>query len=88
MGGIQLGAMLARRETIIDGHGGMDTSYWWSDDLDLILRMRDAGTRVEMIDDVTVWYRQRPGQLTQDRAGTHTDMVRALHESIRRKRQQ
>lgn len=86
MAGVQLGAMLARRE-VLERLGGVDATYDCADDLDLILRMRDSGVRTVTIDDVTAHYRQRAGSITQDRASTHSEMVRAIRQSIVRRAQ-
>lgn len=82
--GLQLGGMLARAEAL-RRHGGMDPTLFHGEDVDWILRMRDAGARVETIDDVTAQYRLRPGSLTRDRPSTESGLVGAIHASLRRR---
>jgi glycosyltransferase involved in cell wall biosynthesis len=84
MGGVQLGAMLIRRD-VLERHGGMDEGIVYGEDLDWILRLRDAGVRLASIDAVTTHYRLRLGSLTRDREATRDGMVRALHASLRRR---
>lgn len=84
MAGVQLGAMLARPAAITD-LGGFDTTPGCAEDLDLLLRMRDSGTAIKAIDDVTVHYRQRAGSITQNREAINSAMVKAIHASMKRR---
>lgn len=82
--GVQLGALLAPRELLLE-HGGFDTELRFSEDLDLILRMRDAGVRIATIPDVTVLYRQHHESATRDRASDREGIVRAIKASLERR---
>lgn len=84
MAGVQLGAMLARPHVITD-LGGFDTTPGCAEDLDMLLRMRDAGIAITMIDDTTVHYRQRAGSITQNREAINTAMVNAIRSSMQRR---
>lgn len=84
--GVQPGALLAPRRLLLD-HAGFDEAMRFSEDLDLILRMRDAGVAVESIDDVTVHYRQHELSATRDREADREGIVRAIHASLQRRRQ-
>lgn len=82
--GLQLGGMLARADAL-RRYGGLDPALFHGEDVDWILRMRDAGARVVTIDDVTAQYRLRPGSLTRDRPSTGAGLVGAIHASLRRR---
>lgn len=82
--GLQLGGMLARADAL-RRHGGMDPALFHGEDVDWILRMRDAGAHVQTIDDVTAQYRLRHGSLTRDRPSTDSGLVGAIHASLRRR---
>lgn len=84
LSGVQLGALLAPRRLLIE-HGGFDEELRFSEDLDLILRMRDAGVRISMIDEVTVEYRQHAASATRDRAADREGIVRAIRSSLLRR---
>lgn len=82
--GLQLGGMLARADAL-RRHGGMDEAIVHGEDVDWILRMRDAGAHVVTIDDVTARHRLRAGSLTRDRPRTDAGLVGAIHASLRRR---
>jgi glycosyltransferase involved in cell wall biosynthesis len=84
IGGLHLGGMLARADAL-RRYGGMDETIVHGEDVDWILRMRDAGARVQTIDDVTAQYRVRQGSLTRDRPSTDSGLIGAIHASLRRR---
>lgn len=84
LSGVQPGALLVRRDVLI-GQGGFDAGLRFSEDLDLILRMRDAGLRIELLDDVVVEYRQHEGSATRDRQADRAGIVRAVKASLARR---
>ncbi len=84
LSGVQLGALLAPRELLLE-HGGFDREMRFSEDLDLILRMRDAGVRIELIPDVTVLYRQHGMSATRNREADRAGIVSAIRSSLVRR---
>lgn len=82
--GVQLGALLAPRELLLE-HGGFNAGLRFSEDLDLILRMREAGVRIAMIPDVTVHYRQHDQSATRDREADRQGIVRVIQASLARR---
>ncbi len=82
--GLQLGGLLARADAL-RRHGGMDESRLYGEDVDWVLRMRDAGARIATVDAVTALHRLHPGSLTRDRPRTNAGLVGAIHASLRRR---
>jgi glycosyltransferase involved in cell wall biosynthesis len=82
--GLQLGSVLIRR-AVIQRHGGFDAGRTFSEDVDWLLRLRDAGCRLEKTDAVTAHYRLRPGSLTRDRDASRAGLLGAVHASLLRR---
>lgn len=80
-----LSAGLIRRETF-DRVGRFDPAYQCADDLDFLLRLIESGQRLELEPEVGIHHRRHPGQASSDRAVTHAESVRALAQSLRRRR--
>jgi glycosyltransferase involved in cell wall biosynthesis len=79
------GAGLFRRRAF-DRAGLLDAEVRNAEDVEWLLRARQAGVRVITIDDVVTRYRLRPGSLTRDRAGSQQALLTTLHRSIARRR--
>ncbi|HLF57107.1 MAG TPA: glycosyltransferase family A protein [Thermoanaerobaculia bacterium] len=62
---LQVGAALYRRR-IFDRVGPFDEALVGCEDFDWYARAREAGARIEQIDDVTLFYRRHAGNLTAD----------------------
>lgn len=85
---VNLGACLFHRR-VFDVIGHFDQSLDYCEDVDLMFRIREAGLNLVIMPNVTLYYRTRPGSLTQD--GTPEDQKRrstlkALRLSIDRRR--
>ncbi len=82
--GIQLGTWLMRR-SLLERHGGMDEGLRHAEDVDWLLRLREAGVRLVLSDAVTTHYRLREGSLTRDHDATRHGLLAVLHASLRRR---
>jgi glycosyltransferase involved in cell wall biosynthesis len=82
--GIQLGTWLMRR-SMLERHGGMDETLRHAEDVDWLLRLREAGVGLVLSDVVTTHYRLRDGSLTRDREATRHGLLAVLHASLQRR---
>ena len=82
--GIQLGTWLMRR-SLFERHGGMDETLRHAEDVDWLLRLREAGVRLVQSEAVTTHYRLRDGSLTRDRDATRHGLLAVLHASLQRR---
>lgn len=82
-----LAAGLLRRD-VVDAVGEFDPACGSADDLDFLLRLIEAGHRIELEDGLGVYHRRHAGQATGDLVATRQDCVRALARSLRRRRLQ
>jgi glycosyltransferase involved in cell wall biosynthesis len=82
--GIQVGTWLMRR-SVFERHGGMDERLRHAEDVDWLLRLREAGVRLVLSDAVTTHYRLRDGSLTRDREATRHGLLAVLHASLQRR---
>jgi hypothetical protein len=57
----------------------------YSEDVDWLLRLREAGVCFASVPDVVFGARLRPGSLTRDRVATDRGLARALAASLRRR---
>ena len=67
--------------------GRFDESMRTSEDVDWFMRAREHGLRMDFCERVTLLYRRHAGNMTVDRASAHSDFVRALKQSLDRRRQ-
>jgi glycosyltransferase involved in cell wall biosynthesis len=65
--------------------GGMDITLQSSEDLDLCLRLIDAGVRMATVEATTVIYRRHFGNLTRDEALSANAKLTVLRSAIRRR---
>lgn len=56
--------MLARRE-VFEAVGPLDETLWFSDSTDWVLRAREAGLAMEMLDEALTFHRMHPANLTR-----------------------
>jgi len=83
-----LGAYLFRRQ-VFDAVGRFEAALVYCEDVDLMFRVREAGLRVAVMREVALYYRIRPGSLTQtadSEVRKERDALLALRRSIRRRR--
>ena len=78
-------ATLLMRRAVWERHGGLDPALVYSEDVDWLLRLREAGVRFAAVPDVVFGQRLRPGSLTRDRAATERGLAGALAASLRRR---
>lgn len=80
---VQLGSLIARRDAI-EGHM-FDESLTHAEDVDWVMRLREAGLKFAMLDEMVVYYRLRHGSLTRDREANRPALANALHASLVRR---
>jgi glycosyltransferase involved in cell wall biosynthesis len=88
MAHVNLGACLFRRE-VFGVVGQFDERLRICEDVDLMLRVREAGLKLVIMREVALYYRIRPGSLTQTPAikdQQKLDALQALRLSIGRRR--
>lgn len=84
---VHLGATIYRRETLLE-LGGFDESYVYSEDVDLMLRLRESNLPMTIMNEITLYYRRHENSMTSvitDRE--KHDFNRALFNSLRRRKQ-
>lgn len=79
------GAFLARR-SLFDRVGGYAEDLRHGEDTDWVLRVREAGVRVALVDDVVLVRRLHQDNLTLDEAGQRRAMFEVLQRRIARRR--
>jgi glycosyltransferase involved in cell wall biosynthesis len=88
-GAVQPGPManasIARR-TAWEATGGMDPATTPAEDVDWLIRVREAGLQVVTVEDVTLRYRIRPDSQARDRAASNHGLLAAIHGSLQRRR--
>jgi len=82
--GIPLMSLVARRATLLE-LGGFDPALRVAEDRDLLVRMREHGIRIEVVDQVVLLRRFHGGNLTFDRPESHP-LLRSLKAKLDRGR--
>lgn len=67
--------------------GPMNETLVQGEDMDFLMRCFEAAPRYEMTQDVAVYYRRHGAQLTGDFAQSRREFMRALHMSVKRRRE-
>ena len=83
---VHLGASLYRRP-VLDRLGRFDPDFHYGEDVDLVLRVRDAGERFVILRRTTLYYRLHPDsmmRIADPRKAQHFNL--ALVKSVRRRR--
>lgn len=81
-----IGACLYRR-SVFDALGGFDEGFRYADDLDLLLRIRDAAIPFAVLDATMLFHRRYPGSLlTQKDPRKAQEFARAVGLSRQRRR--
>lgn len=81
----QLGCALFRR-SVFDRVGRFDETLRYGEDVDFLLRAREAGLRAKFVDAVTIRYRRHDGSLTRVPGHSSLRLVAHLKRSIDRRR--
>lgn len=83
--GVQPQSAMVRRSAL-DLVGGFDPDYQLTEGMEWLSRMRDAGVRIDVLDDVCVDRRIHGSNLSYQRAGLQHNMLRSLRARIERGR--
>jgi glycosyltransferase involved in cell wall biosynthesis len=83
--GIPLSSVMFRREVFLE-LGGYDTSFTTSEDMDLLVRMRERGIDYAVLPDIVLYRRYHESSLTGGRP-PHEPLLRSLHAKLERERQ-
>jgi glycosyltransferase involved in cell wall biosynthesis len=78
-------ASIARREAW-EATGGMDEGLSHAQDVDWLIRVREAGWEVVTVPEVTLRYRLRPDSQSRDRSASNHGLLTAIHGSLQRRR--
>ena len=85
---VNLGAYVFHRR-LFDEIGSLDDTLTFSEDVDLVLRMIDAGVSFSLIDRPMLYYRRHAASMTAGRTQTERrDFSRVLFRSLRRRPRQ
>jgi glycosyltransferase involved in cell wall biosynthesis len=84
---LSVGASLYRR-SVFERFGAFDEAIRMADDLDWLLRAREAGARIQVVKAVTLLYRENPGSLTYQKDPTQLTFFRILKRSLDRRRKE
>lgn len=80
-----VGSLCIRRE-LFDTLGPFHTGIGYADDVDFMMRRREAKVETVYLEDVTLIYRMHEGNTSSDRVVTNSHLMSALRESLRRRR--
>jgi glycosyltransferase involved in cell wall biosynthesis len=84
--GPNVGACLFRH-AVFSTVGPFDSSLIYSEDQDLMLRIREAGLKIAIVNSTTLYYRRRAGSLTKAAdAPADLQWLRVLRRSVARRR--
>jgi glycosyltransferase involved in cell wall biosynthesis len=79
--------MLAPRSTF-DRVGMLDEDRWHSDAVEWLMRVREAGLEIEMIDEVLVRHRRRPGSLSRESDRGSREFLALVRERLAKRQGQ
>lgn len=80
-----IGTALFRRDALAR-LGGFDAGLRYGEDLDLLLRAKEAGVAIEVIEDVTLYYRIHDASATYGKDIHELNLLRILKNSLDRRR--
>ncbi len=84
---VHVGACVYRREVFERIGGAFDEDFLYSEDVDLLLRVREAEVPFTILRSVELYYRRHPGSLmAQANPSKESDFRLATHKSLRRRR--
>jgi glycosyltransferase involved in cell wall biosynthesis len=82
---LSLGAGLIRRE-VFDRVGGFDSSCWYGDDLDWFIRLREAGLKMAVMDEILLLRRIHSSNISRNQQALAKQYLRIIKAHIDRKR--
>jgi len=75
------------RKSVFDQMGLFDETMAHSEDIDWLLRARENGVSMIILNDVTLFYRIHSSNMSQDKSARHFFFIKALKQSLDRRRQ-
>jgi glycosyltransferase involved in cell wall biosynthesis len=81
---VSLSSILIARG-VLDRIGELDESIVHGEDVDWVMRMKEAGLKAQHVNQVAINYRMRPGSLTRDREANRPAIVHRLKDSLERR---
>jgi len=82
--GIPIGSVMLRRE-LFDEVGGFDESFKHGEDMDLVVRLRARGVKLDVLPEVVLYRRYHEGQMTAN-APAVNPLLRSMREKLARER--
>lgn len=82
---LQLGSTLIRK-SVFEKIGGFDTGLMLAEDSDWFYRVMEAGIAVHVMTEIVQLYRQHDNNITKDKPGTNSYMLKAFKKSLDRRR--
>jgi glycosyltransferase involved in cell wall biosynthesis len=82
--GIPIGSAMFRRE-VLDRLGGFDESFLHSEDMDLLVRVRELGVEIAILPEI-IWYRRYHAAQMTANGPTVPPLLRSLREKLARER--
>ena len=79
---------LCIRKQVFDLLGPLHTGLGYADDVDFMMRRREANIKTVYVDDVTLQYRLHEGNTSFNRSVTNAHLMAALRESLQRRRKE
>ena len=77
---------LCIRRGLFDLLGIFHTGIGYADDVDFMMRRREAKVKTVYVDKITLRYRLHEGNTSQNRVATNSHLMSALRESLKRRR--
>ena len=82
--GVPIGSAMIRRE-VFDAIGGFDETFRHSEDMDLLVRMREHGVAIEVLPEIVLYRRSHGEQMTAQPPET-SPLLRSLRQKLERER--
>lgn len=84
VGGIPMASMMVRR-SVLDDLGGFDTSFDYAEDRDLLVRLREGGADIVVLQDIVLYRRLHDSNMIL-RPPEHHPLLRSLRQKLDRER--
>jgi glycosyltransferase involved in cell wall biosynthesis len=82
---LQLGSTLIRK-SVFNKIGGFDPELTMAEDSDWFFRVMEADVRVHVLQEIVQLYRQHDNNITKDKPGANSYMLKAFKKSLDRRR--